>query len=57
MKGVFDPEGPPPAPDRDEKQFAAQAISRATLDLDTANLRNYQAHPVWGFMADQIWLR
>ena len=28
---------------RDEKQFAAQAISRATLDLDTANLRNYQA--------------
>ncbi len=28
---------------RDQKQFAAQAISRATLDLDTANLRNYQA--------------
>ncbi len=28
---------------RDQKQFEAQAISRATLDLDTANLRNYQA--------------
>ncbi|MBE7211770.1 MAG: efflux RND transporter periplasmic adaptor subunit [Gluconacetobacter diazotrophicus] len=28
---------------RDEKQFAAQAISRATLDLDDANLRQFQA--------------
>ena len=28
---------------RDQKQFEAQAISRATLDVDTANLRNYQA--------------
>ena len=29
--------------ERDQKQFAAQAISHATLDLDTANLRSYQA--------------
>nr|WP_321984281.1 efflux RND transporter periplasmic adaptor subunit [uncultured Lichenicoccus sp.] len=28
---------------RDRKQFEAQAISRATLDLDTANLHNAQA--------------
>ena len=28
---------------RDQKQFAAQAISHATLDLDTANLRSDQA--------------
>ena len=28
---------------RDQKQFAAQAISRAALDLDTANLRSFQA--------------
>lgn len=28
---------------RDQRQFQAQAISRATLDLDTANLHNYQA--------------
>ena len=28
---------------RDQKQFDAKAISRATLDVDTANLRNYQA--------------
>ena len=28
---------------RDQKQFDAQAISRATLDVDTANLRNFQA--------------
>jgi len=28
---------------RDQKQFEAQAISRATLDLDSANLRSYQA--------------
>ena len=28
---------------RDQKQFAAQAVSHATLDLDTANLRSYQA--------------
>ncbi len=28
---------------RDQKQFDVQAISRATLDLDLANLRNYQA--------------
>ena len=28
---------------RDQKQFQAQAISRATLDLDAANLHNYQA--------------
>ena len=28
---------------RDQKQFAAQAVSHATLDLDTANLRSFQA--------------
>ena len=28
---------------RDQKQFDAQAISRATLDLDQANLRSYRA--------------
>ncbi len=28
---------------RDQKQFEAQAVSHATLDLDTANLRSYQA--------------
>ncbi|MET0332598.1 MAG: efflux RND transporter periplasmic adaptor subunit [Dyella sp.] len=28
---------------RDRKQFDAQAISRATLDLDEANLRNFRA--------------
>jgi membrane fusion protein, multidrug efflux system len=28
---------------RDQKQFAAQAVSRATLDQDTANLRAFQA--------------
>ena len=28
---------------RDQKQFTAQAISHATLDLDTANLRSFQA--------------
>ena len=28
---------------RDQKQFTAQAISRATLDLDTANLRSFEA--------------
>ncbi|MBE7213119.1 MAG: efflux RND transporter periplasmic adaptor subunit [Gluconacetobacter diazotrophicus] len=28
---------------RDQKQFQAQAISRATLDLDDANLRQFQA--------------
>ena len=28
---------------RDQKQFDVQAISRATLDLDLANLRNFQA--------------
>ena len=26
-------------------------------DFVSARLRNYQAHPVWGFMADQVWLR
>ena len=28
---------------RDQKQFAVQAISRATLDLDIANLHNFEA--------------
>ena len=28
---------------RDQKQFEAQAVSHATLDLDTANLRSFQA--------------
>ena len=27
------------------------------LELVSRRLRNYQYHPVWGFMADQAWLR
>jgi peptide/nickel transport system substrate-binding protein len=27
------------------------------VDLVSARIRNYQFHPVWGFLADQAWLR
>jgi hypothetical protein len=28
-----------------------------SLDFVSARVRNYEAHPYWGFLADQAWLR
>jgi YVTN family beta-propeller protein len=39
---------------------AGAAIALVTpreVEFVSARLRNYQFHPIWGFLADQIWLR
>jgi peptide/nickel transport system substrate-binding protein len=45
-----------------DRTITDQALWVPTVQLNdqnfvSARLRNYQAHPVWGFMADQVWLR
>jgi YVTN family beta-propeller protein len=35
----------------------ASIVNEHTLDFVSARVRNYQAHPYWGLMADQLWLR
>jgi peptide/nickel transport system substrate-binding protein len=39
---------------------AGAAIALVTpreVEFVSARLRNYQFHPIWGFLADQVWLR
>jgi peptide/nickel transport system substrate-binding protein len=45
--------------DREVTHQAAWApiINEHTLDFVSARVRNYQAHPYWGLMADQLWVR
>jgi YVTN family beta-propeller protein len=45
--------------DREVTDQAAWApiVNEHTLDFVSARVRNYQAHPYWGLMADQLWLR
>jgi hypothetical protein len=31
-------------------------INDLGLDFVSARLRNYQSHPYWGLIADQLWL-
>jgi hypothetical protein len=45
-----------------DRTITDQALWVPTVQLNdqdfvSARLRHYQAHPVWGFMADQVWLR
>ena len=32
-------------------------VNLRAVDLVSSRLRNYQYNPVWGFLADQSWLR
>ena len=32
-------------------------VNVGELEFVSKRLRNYQYHPVWGFMADQAWLK
>lgn len=45
--------------DREVTDQAAWApiVNEHTLDFVSARVRNYQAHPYWGLIADQVWLR
>jgi hypothetical protein len=39
---------------------AGAAIALVTpreVEFVSARLRNHQFHPIWGFLADQVWLR
>ena len=45
-----------------DHQLTDQAVWAPTVDLRAVELvsprlRNYQFNPVWGFLADQVWLR
>jgi hypothetical protein len=47
---------------RADRRISDQAlwVPTATIappELVSTRLRNYQFHPVWGFIADQAWLR
>ena len=47
---------------RVDRRITDQALWVPTANLSTpelvsSRLRNYQFHPVWGFIADQAWLR
>jgi YVTN family beta-propeller protein len=47
---------------RVDRELADQAASvplanRRAIDFVSGRLRNYQAHPYWGVIADQLWLR
>jgi len=45
--------------DRDLVDQAASApfINERAIDFVSARVRNYQSHPYWGIIADQLWLR
>lgn len=32
-------------------------VNASGVDLASPRIRNYQFHPVWGFIADQVWLK
>jgi hypothetical protein len=32
-------------------------VATKDVDLTSARLRNFEFHPVWGFIPDQAWLR
>jgi ABC-type transport system substrate-binding protein len=32
-------------------------VNERDVELISARLRNYQYNPIWGFLADQAWLR
>jgi hypothetical protein len=45
-----------------DHRLTDQAVWAPTVDLHAVELvsprlRNYQFNPVWGFLADQVWLR
>jgi hypothetical protein len=45
-----------------DHRLTNQAVWAPTVDLHAVELvsprvRNYQFNPVWGFLADQVWLR
>jgi hypothetical protein len=35
----------------------APIVNEHSLDVVSPRVRNYQAHPYWGLIADQLWLR
>ena len=32
-------------------------VNPRIIDFVSSRVRNYEFHPIWGFMADQVWLR
>ena len=53
---------PAAAWERVDRRITDQALwvpieNLSTPELVSSRLRNYQFHPVWGFIADQAWLR
>jgi hypothetical protein len=43
-----------------QDRYSRHGDGRQTADNDleaSARVRNYQFHPYWGIMADQVWLR
>jgi ABC-type transport system substrate-binding protein len=32
-------------------------VTQRDIEITSSRLRNYQYNPVWGFLADQAWLR
>jgi YVTN family beta-propeller protein len=40
-----------------DRAFWVPTVNVRSTELVSKRLRNYQYHPVWGFMVDQVWLR
>ena len=40
-----------------DRAYWVPTINAGVAELVSSRLRNYQYHPVWGFMAAQVWVR
>jgi len=40
-----------------DRAALAPMINDRGIDFVSARVRNYQVHPYWGILADQLWVR